>query len=205
MNKPEKSLIINVCIIPNQQVCNSYINISQSLKSEDAMFVLGDGKFAHMTVFMARFAESEIQDVIESVGEITKSMKTFECHHVGYFLTEGRYLEASYDKSSSFINLHESLVSGLAKYRINPSRPFIEGYFAPYNIGQQKNAQETGYDLAHELYRPHITITRYKENRLIDKIPAMPEVELSFNLSKICIYKADDNGAVYELIKSFEI
>jgi hypothetical protein len=32
-----------------------------------------------------------------------------------------------------------------------------------------------------------------------------PEVDLSFSLSKVCIYKADDNGAVYELVQEFMI
>jgi hypothetical protein len=205
MNKPENSVIINVCVIPDEFVSAECVTISQSLKSDGTLFVLGNGKFAHMTVFMARFAESEVQNVVDGVEKALQSISTFRCEHVGYLMTEGRYLEASYRKSASFISLHESLINNLAQFRINPGNPFEEGYFTPYTDEQQQNTKETGYDLARNLYRPHATLTRYAEDMVPNRFPAFPEAQLSFNLNKVCVYKADDNGAVYELIKEFRI
>jgi len=101
--------------------------------------------------------------------------------------------------------LHESLIDGLKDHRINPGNPFEEDYFTPYTAEQQKNAKETGYDLAYDLYRPHITLTRYKEGRVPEIFPGFASARLSFQLGKVCIYKADDNGAVYELLKEFPI
>jgi 2'-5' RNA ligase len=167
------------------------------------MFVLGDSKFAHMTVFMARFANNVIDNVVNSTEQALSQAKPFKCEHTGYFMTEGRYLEASYRKSPEFMQLHELLITHDADLRINPGEPFDEGYFAPYTQEQKKNAQETGYDLARNLYRPHVTLTRYKEGEVPESFPQFPEANLSFSLDKICVFKADDNGAVYELMKEF--
>ena len=202
--KPENSTIINVCVIPSDEAGKSCVELSQDLESKGTMFVLdGKSKFAHMTVFMARFADNEIPNVIGSVGQALKTTKIFLCEHTGYFMTAGRYLEASYRRSESFMVLHELLVSALSSLRINPGDPFEEDYFMPYTTEQRKNAEETGYDLAHSLYRPHVTLARYSEGSVPNIFPGFKPVNLSFRLSKICVYKADDNGAVYEKLAEF--
>jgi hypothetical protein len=208
MNKtpPKDSVIINVCVIPVAGVGDRCVELSQDLKSEGTAFVLdGKSKFAHMTVFMARFASSEIANVLEATKKALSSIRGFSCEHTGYFMTAGRYLEASYRKSEAFMGLHEALIAGLSALRINPGEPFEEGYFTPYTAEQQNNAAETGYDLAHNLYRPHVTLTRYKEEMVPEVFPAFAAAKLSFQLSKVCVYKADDNGAVYEKLGDFSI
>lgn len=202
---PENSTIINICVIPNDQVGQDCVDISQSLKSDKTAFVLGDGKFAHMTVFMARFGNDKVNDVVRSVRDTLANEKSLQCEHTGYFMTEGRYLEISYRRSKEFTALHENLINAVSGLRINPGDPYEEGYFTPYTVEQQQNAKETGYDLARTLFRPHITLTRYVEGGVPTTFPAFPAAELSFSLTKVCIYKADDNGAVYELLEEFKI
>ncbi len=169
------------------------------------MFVLGGDKFAHMTVFMARFADVNIDKVIQATKQSLGEIKSFNCEHVGYFITEGEYLEVSYKKSEQLTQLHEALIAAISEFRINPGDPYEEGYFAPYTQEQRVNAQKTGYDLAGNLYRPHITLTRYGKDKMPNISPALPEVNLSFELSKLCIYRADDNGAVYDKLAEFQI
>lgn len=205
VNKPENSNIINVCVIPDTRVGKECVTISQSLKSEDTAFVLGGTLFAHMTVYMARFADTNIEKVVSGVEDALQSAKSFRCEMTGYFMTAGRYLEVSYRKSAEFMQLHESIITHTADYRINPGDPYEEGYFTPYTSEQKHNAQETGYDLARNLYRPHITLTRYKAGGVPETFPALPAADLHFSLGKVCIYKADDNGAVYELVREFHV
>ncbi len=203
---PKDSVIINICVIPSQNVGDRCVKLSQSLKSASTMFILdGKSKFVHATVFMARFNNSEVSNVLAVAEKTLKKVRSFLCEHTGYFMTDGRYLEVSYRKSKEFMDLHELLVDNLKKYRINPNNPFEEAYFTPYSKEQQVNAKETGYDLAHNLYRPHITLTRYKEGEMPKAFPAFGMAELSFQLGKICVYKADDNGAVYEKLEKFII
>jgi len=206
MEKPKDSVIINICVIPAEEAGNKCVEISQSLKSDSTMFVLdGKSKFAHMTVFMARFAETEVENVIKELENVFNSQKSFFCEHSGYFMTEGRYLEVSYRKSQAFMSLHEILINSISKYRINPGNPYEEGYFTPYTKEQQENAKTTGYDLSYNLYRPHVTLTRYKEGGVPKVFPGFQPFNLSFQPNKVCVYKADDNGAVYEKLKEFNI
>jgi len=205
MKKPDNSSILNVCLIPSEGVSKLCEQASQSLKSKDTMFVLGDGKFAHMTVFMARFANQDIEKVAKLVDEAVAEFKTFDCTHKGFFITDGRYYEVSYAKSEPLMKLQQTLIDKISSLRINPGRPFEESYFAPYNEQQQQNAAQTGYDLAGDLYRPHVTLTRYNEGCTPKEITMPDDMDLSFKASKICLYLADDNGAVYEKIAGYNL
>jgi hypothetical protein len=205
MQKPPNSTIINVCVIPDESARAMCVALSQSLKNDNTLFVLGGDKFAHITAYMARFADMDIDKVVNGVEAALQSATPFRCEHTGYFMTQGRYLEASYRKSAGFVALHEALIARVADYRLNPGDPYEEGYFTPYTAEQQQNAKETGYDLARNLYRPHVTLTRYREGGMPEAFPAFSEAKLSFDLDKVCVYKADDNGAVYERIGEFRV
>lgn len=98
--KPESSTIINVCIIPSREVGERCAELSQSLQGEGTLFALGGDKFAHMAVYMARFANEAIQQVVGGVEETLKTAQPFMCQHAGYHKTPGNYLEASYAKNS---------------------------------------------------------------------------------------------------------
>jgi hypothetical protein len=203
---PPKSTIINICIMPSAKVCSQCVQLSQSLKSEGTIFTLdGINRFAHMTVFMARFADSEVPNVLQVTEQALSDIPAFLCEHTGYFMTAGRYLEVSYRKSVEFIALHELFINVLSRYRFNPGNPVEEDYFAPYTEEQRQNAKETGYDLAHNLYRPHITLTRYKEGCLPEIFPGFAPAKLSFMLNEIGVYKADNNGAIYEVLREFSL
>lgn len=203
---PENSLIINVCIVPPPSVGDQCVTLSQSVASPDTLFSL-DGKdtFAHMTVYMARFDQSEVSQVVEEAKKVAESAGNLLCEHTGYFMTAGRYLEASYRKTDEFLALQEAFIEKLKAYRKNPTHPYQEDYFAPYTAGQRKNAEETGYDLAYELYRPHITLTRYAEGKVPQVFPALGAAALSFPLGTLCVYEANENGAVFRKLAEFPV
>jgi hypothetical protein len=206
---PENTAIINVCALPDKATSSRCVEISRSLKPYNPLFMLGDGKFPHMTLFMARFDRDQKDNVIDGVGKTMRSAGSLLCRHTDYYTTPGRYFEASYEKSSGLVALHAALITNIADFRFRPGEPLEEAYFAPYNVEQQRNAEETGYDLAYrpyDLFRPHVTLTRYRENSVPEEQPSIsPIMDLSFQLGKIGVYFADDNGAVYEQIHEFHI
>lgn len=207
---PEGTTLLNVCIIPPAEVGNNYVDISQALGSKATLFTLGPSetgpsKFAHMTVYMARFPDESIPEFIEKVKASLQGQNSFICRHIGYFMTAGRYFEASYEKTPEFMDLHRKIIAAGKDMRANPGQPYEEGYFTPYTDEQRKNAEETGYDLADDLYRPHVTITRYVENQVPSEQPTPNDTDLSFDLHTVAVYKADDNGAVYEELARFNI
>jgi|SRR3989344_6522490 len=202
---PENSALVNVCIIPPEAVGNQCVALAQPLKSGTVSVLDGKTKFPHMTVDMLRVGKDGVAEIIAAVGQALKLQKSFLCQHVGDYQTPGRYFEVSYEKSPEFMALHELLLEILKGYRLNPGNPYQESYFGPYDQEQQKNAKETGYDLAHGRYRPHITLLRWEEGQAPAVKPELPKVDLSFQLGTMCVYLADENGAVFEKLAEFTI
>lgn len=205
MQNLDSTILVNFCILPPDNVANQCTQLSQTLKSTDTMFVLGDGKFPHMTVYMARFPRNVVSKLKSGAKQAMQSQKPFRCLHSGYFMTSGRYFEASYQKTSKFLELHSKLITSLCDFRASPGNPRKESYYGPYSAEQKKSAKQTGYDLTYDLYRPHITLTRYFENKVPEIFPAMPQTDLSFDFTKLGMYEADENGAVFKKLAEFTI
>ncbi|MBX4201113.1 hypothetical protein KW786_03215 [Candidatus Parcubacteria bacterium] len=205
---PSGSTLLNVCVIPSDQVGVECVRLSKLLPKEGKLFELGDGKFPHMTAYMARFGNDQVDNVVNAVRATLARVRSLPCEHSGYFTTAGDYVEVSYAKSPQFVDLQKLIIGAAKDFRLNPGKPFEEGYFTPYTLQQQANAQATGYDLAcwpEDLFRPHVTLTRYKKGQAPVSLPDFGNVQLSFRLWRICVYKADNNGAVSEELASFPI
>lgn len=206
MNTPPKdSVLVNVCIIPPNKVGEQCVALAQPLKEGTVSVLDGKTKFAHMTVVMLRVDESDVPAIVKAVGSALETQRSFRCEHVGDYKTPGRYFEISYQKSPEFMALHEMLLALLADWRLNPGNPYQESYFGVYDAQQQQNAKETGYDLAHNRYRPHITLLRWEEGKAPEESPKLPRIDLSFDLDTVCVYLADQNGAVYQELARFVI
>jgi hypothetical protein len=187
--------LLNVAILPTYSTSEEVEHLSAKLQALGGLFRIdGRERFAHLTLYMARFANSDIDSIMDRTADFMESYRSLSLRHVGYFLTPGNYYEASYAKTDRLLSSHESLVDTLRPLRFSPGRPVKEKYFEPYSSQQRAYAEETGYDLAKALYRPHITISRFAENPGHD-LPVASR-DLSFKATKIGLFKADPLGAV---------
>lgn len=192
-------------MLPTAPVADQCIAISKTFDDNLVRFKLGDGLFPHATVYMARFPQESIEVVKQKLIELASSLSPVQLKQSGYYLTEGDYVEVSYQRTAELLAFQDSIITALKDFRDSPGKPARESYYGPYADEQQQNAQETGYDLAYKLYRPHITLTRYKEGYVPETFPQFPAANLSFTLPKIALYKADENGAIFEEITTLNL
>lgn len=199
------TVLLNIALIPSDEISAEVQILSRELSSQGALFeVDGQSRFAHLTVYMARFDSDRVDEVRRRLLDCIPDLPAMSMRHTGYFFTEGRYYEVSYDRSAELVNLHEKVIDQIQLVRHSPGHPVIEGYFGSYREKQQVNAQETGYDLARDLYRPHITITRF------ETIPDPAELsrarkDLSFTAHRVGLFVADDQGAAKRLVQTFDL
>lgn len=203
---PSETLLLNLAIIPPGPVASIALDLSSQALSKGGIFCLdGATRFAHMTLYMARFHRHQVATVIAESARLLHGVSQQFMRHTGYFVTAGRYYEISYARTPDLMTMHEMVAYSLAPFRYSPGRPHREGYFGAYSEEQQVNAREWGYDLVGSMYRPHITITRFPE--FANKRPELPKASngLSFTASQIGIFEADELGAARRLITAFEL
>lgn len=199
------TVLLNVAVIPSAETAGEIEALSEELSNRGALFKIdGRTKHAHLTLYMARFSADRISDVKNRLGRTVDELEPVSMNHTGYFVTNGRYYEASYERNDELMRMHEAVIGALSDARYSPGAPVVESYFGDYNDQQRKNAEELGYDLAGELYRPHITITRFGVLPEIADLPRSGR-DLSFAASRLGLFVADENGAATHLISVFDL
>jgi hypothetical protein len=118
-------------------------------------------------------------------------------------VTQGNYYEISYHRSKDFLSAQKFIGNSVAPFRYRPGRPLVEPFFEPYSSRQKKNAEMWGYDLFGDLFRPHITLTRFAPGHQI----ARPEsaADLSFLVERVALLRADEDGAATNVIDHVRI
>lgn len=202
---PDDTLLLNVAVIPPAEIASEIAILSGRLRAAGGIFEIdGNSRHAHLTLYMARFGVASVPAVRERLTEALVDSAGIRLRHSGYFVTPGGYFEASYERSTEVMALHRTAIGLIRDLRHAPGRPIIESYFGVYDQGQRENAEQSGYDLVDDLYRPHITITRFASP---PDAAAMPRAarDLSFAAARIGLFVADAQGAARELVTEFEL
>lgn len=199
------TILLNVAVIPSADVSAAAVMLSQELHTLGGIFQLdGVDRFAHLTLYMARFARSDLARVQAALSVALGELETIRLTQNGYFVTPGGYYEISYLRSPSLIHVHDKVTRALRTLRFSPGHPVAESYFGIYTSEQQQNAQKTGYDLAGDLYRPHVTLTRFDNVPDINVLPTAGS-NLSFTATRIGSFEADSMGAARKHIAEFKL
>ena len=199
-----ETTLLNVAILPPTSTAAEVERLSAALQSHGGLFRIdGKQRFAHLTLYMARFANSNIDSVVAEAARFAKVHGACTLDHTGFYLTQGNYYEVSYARSEVMTKLQQGAADSLLPLRYSPGRPRVEDFFAPYSKRQREQAERSGYDLAGDLYRPHITMTRFAEPPT-HTLPC-PKIDLSFSATTIGLFRADSLGAATEALGSWRL
>lgn len=212
---PEDTVILNLHVVPDRHVGEIARAISEDLPRENQLFYLDKGKFPHMTVYMARFPKANIPAVAAKIRELLAShqpisfVQDIENKDGGFFATGGNYVEVSYKLTNDVRTLQQEIAKAVAElcwHKQANQEPIEESYYAPYTDEQKRNVRETGYDLFGQLFRPHITLSRYEDAASIPPLDNLHLGEpLNFDCTEMALYIADENGAVFEEVERFTL
>jgi hypothetical protein len=152
---------------------------------------------------MARFCKARLPEIKADLVRETSRIRSFDVEHTGYFVTPGNYHEISYRRNDILFRVHKTMTRTICGHRYLPGNPVVENYFGEYTESQRINVRDVGYDLAGQLYRPHITITRFEADVAAE--PPVPSDDLSFTATMIGLFEADHLGAARRLIDRFDL
>ena len=198
-------MLLNVAIIPPEKVAAAAARLSKEAQDLGGSFQIDNiERFAHITLYMARFRCSELDRVRLAFQELDASLRHHAIQHTGYFVTADGYYEISYARTAALLAAHEVVTKSVGAFRFSPGRPVREAYFGGYSRQQRLNAREWGYDLAGELYRPHVTLTRFPGGPDRESLPVAAG-DLSFTAARIGLFEADQLGAARKLLGAIDL
>lgn len=198
-------LKINIAILPNNDISKKAVEVAKELTKEvDSFFGVDDKNyFPHLTIYMLEIPIKNLDAVFEKVKQITNSISPIE-GVFGDFNSNSGFMDVEVKKTTKLQKFHEQIIE-----EINPLR-------FGYKINNQKklknkdlkkdNILKYGFPYAMELYRPHLTLGRLKNEKLAqEKIKNIRWPIEKFRIDTIGVFKSGDHGTCVKLLKKFKL
>lgn len=202
MNEPT-SIPCDIVILPNDDLAQKAIDLSQRLQQHGALFSLGRDKFAHASLYMTQLKIDDLEKVKELLADIAATTVRQNLAATRYDQAEG-YIDAEYERTEALAALQMAVVEAL-----NPVRDGMRAKDKARMLTATGKARESlekyGYSGVGELFRPHLTLTRFADGGTIDSANLPDPSSFSGPFTKLGLFEMGDNGTCVRKIATFDL
>ena len=202
---------LNTAFIPPKEVSEEVIELSKVIGNQaDAYFVLdGINFYPHITIYPPEYPEKNVPRVLEVIEGLVSLIRP-RFNSIAFKFTKTKlgqgYFGLVFEHSVEIQRVHEEIVQALNPLREGRIRDKYVEYHMEFNSRQLQNIEKYGYPGAMDLYNPHLTITRLKDEDRFKEILSTVKWDISeFTVDKIGVYKMGEHGTCRELIKGFNL
>ncbi len=199
-----KSIPCDIVILPEASLNDIAISASQRLSDYDSLMTLNNTDcYAHTSLYMLQLDEDILPKIYEILAGIARSFEPIQLEAYRYDSGRG-YIDAEYRRNKQIDDLQEQILEAL-----NPLRAGMrekDKAYMEYATGDVlKNLQKYGYENVGKLFRPHLTLTRLKEDNE-SALEVLEEVESFSGLfPRLGIFEMGDHGTSIRKIATFDL
>jgi hypothetical protein len=191
----------NIVLLPSEDLAEIAIAMSHSLEG-DKLYELGKSTMVpHLSLYMTQLKTADFDRVANILSDIANRTNVFNLHASNYGAAEG-YFEVGYERTDALDALQLEVVEA-----VNPIR---DGMRTKDKVRMEsasgiarEHFERYGYPNIGELFRPHISFTRFTH----DYHPEVTQdyVTFSGSFTKLALCEMGDNGTCVRLIASFPL
>lgn len=197
----EDTILLNCAVIPPPDVRALIAQLGKQLPPDTPYVVDGVQFHPHLTLYMARFPTAALEQVVELLARTLRTQAPPRVVSTRLNVTPGRFVEVLADRTEELLGLHTAVVEALAPHRHSPGEPVHEDYFGVYDARQQAMARRYGYDLALDLYRPHITVGRLRSPKQV--LSRLRGETFNFPVTDVGLFIANSDGAAVDPVARY--
>lgn len=199
------SIPCNIVLLPTTDLAQKAIQSSQKLEQFGSLFTLKDGAyFPHASLYMTQLKTADLDTVKELLAHIAAQASAFDLSAVHYYQAHG-YIDVEYNRTALLDQLQIDVIEA-----INPIR---DGMREKDTVRMRtatdivlENFQKYGYPNVGELFRPHMTLTRFSDGESKEVIDVLPPVsDFGGQFVKLGLFEMGDNGTCIRKISEFEL
>ncbi len=198
------SLVYDVVILPDDRLLDKVTATGKKLSSLGSLFTLDGANFyPHISLFMLRIKPEDLAKAAELLSEITQTTDVVNLQASRFDQNKG-YIDVEYHCTEQLHNLQQQAVAALAPIRDGLREG--EGASLLESTGVAlENLQKYGYKYVGELFRPHVTFTRFdtEQSGVKTLLQEVPTFDGSF--VKIGLFEMGENGTCIKKIKEFSL
>lgn len=194
----------NVVLLPSKSLADKAIEISATMRSDETLFTLKDGSFyPHLSLYMLELRVGDYQKVQEALQSISATQSLQDLIAIKYDQKMG-YLDAEYAVTTGLLKLQDLIIDVLNPVR-NGLREKDKLRMVQADGIKREYFEKYGYPNVKELFRPHVTLTRFNHENLFDTT-TLPEVSaFSGKFDRLGFFESGDNGTCVRLLSSYNL
>lgn len=200
----EDSIPVDIVLLPSPELAQKAVQASQALKPHQPLFTLSSaGPFPHVSLYMTQLKVADIDTANAIVAEIAARTHAFDLSAVRYVQQAG-FLDPDYGRTGRLAALQMTVVDA-----INPIRDGVrakeQARLATATGAARANIEQYGYRSVGELFRPHMTLTRFADSRAIDTNALPSPQHFSGQFTSLGLFEMGDNGTCARQIATFKL
>lgn len=205
-----KFIRLNTAFKPPKYIAEKAIVLSREISKENGVFFVLDAIHfhPHITIYSPEYPKSNIDKILKIIEKITSNTAKLKFQFLKISGEQG-FISVKFNYSPEIKSFHEEIVTKLnplREGRIKGRRKEGSDYQMNFNPEQKENIKKYGYPDAMNLYSPHLTITRLKEESSVEQISKNLNWDISqFTVDEIGVYKMGEHGTCQELVKEFNL
>lgn len=198
------SLDYDIVLLPEEDIAAKAIRTSQELAPLGTEFTLSPTSPApHVSLYMTRLKTNDLPEVEKRLAEIAARTPKVHLESDSYVQEEG-YIDANYIRTPEAAQLQETIVQA-----INPLRDGLRPRDIPKLENAtslvRKNLETWGYRSVGELFRPHLTFTRFTNRQPIPLEDMDAPSAFSGQFARLALFEMGPNGTCIRRIKEFDL
>ena len=198
------SLPCDVVILPNNELAEKAMAASQRLAPLGSLFTLEIGKyFPHASLFMLQLKEDDIEIVKSLLAEIASKTDKLNLK-ASNFDQAHAFIDVEYARNEQIDALHQQVIAALNTVRDGMREKDKARMLEATDLALE-NFQNYGYKNVGELFRPHITFTRFNEEQPTAE-SLLPKISIfDGSFTKLGLFEMGNNGTCVRKIAEFDL
>lgn len=198
------SLPCDIVILPAAELAQKAIDLSEQLEQHGTLFTLKEGAyFPHASLYMTQLKIADLDKVKAILMDIAANTPLLDLTATRYDQAEG-YIDADYARTEMLDQLQMAVVEAINPIR-DGMREKDEARMLTTTGKVRENLEKYGYRGVGELFRPHMTFTRFADGESIDTSTLPDPSEFSGQFVKLGLFEMGDNGTCIRKIADFEL
>lgn len=198
-----KNTVYDIVLLPENRLAELAIATSQTLASLGTHFTLQKDTYVpHLSLYMVRISQEQLPQVIACLQHMAAQYAPVQAIATSYNVGKGfgaGYIDPQYEKTAELIALQAHVLQAVEPLR-NGHLPGHEQKLQNASAVKKQNLETYGYDAIGELFRPHMTLTRFTREIALPQHLLPPVSEFSGMFNAVGIYEMGQNGTCVRIV-----
>lgn len=200
----------NVVALPGSGVSSRAVLLSRELEQYGTEFVLGREGMPHVSLYQAAYPPHQEHELLARVRQVAISTAPFDIIMMGMSSFWGTFIFWDVTETSDLKSLHTRLLEQLNPLREGKLLPIHEEILADESVpqGLRDSIRQYGSPLCGGEERPHLTLTRLKDVRLVPRVLEVLASEppgLRFTVRELYLANVGPHGTCPKMIRAFPL